>query len=426
MTVVFDVAPVGRNNIMAEKAMPRVDVASDRLSGQSISSLNEAFMQHLQGSGGLKAMDNMSEQIFPSVFGAINNCLCKPLRKHPRYANVELLWTGSTAEGVNIPNFERQGDRKPQLEFELDVLCVLRDIEVGRTLDSPAVLVQQEGTSEGYFVVYVQSPEYREKWRHFCIVPSDAKRKHEMYLNPLLIIEDLYKQIKHIFGQIPLLSERFRLEFNPPAVTLTMADFGAGKQNIIISCDLVVALELTPSCLPKRYQPWIQTLREQKWPSDDLLRKMQEQNLHLVGKCSPKGQAKVEWRLSFSSLELTIFKEIRIGLPVAVMCYRMFKMIRYWHLKTPDFLHSYHLKMIFLQACHTFPATSWTEDNLASNILGLLDNLFHCLATRSLPSYFLPDCNLIEQVHPDFIFTLLEKLSQIRKDPTRYIINLQR
>ena len=71
----------------------------DRLSGNSIASLNEALQKHLDG-GGFQVMDDLSKKLFPSVFGAIKNCLYKPLRKHPLYREVEFVWTGSTAEGV--------------------------------------------------------------------------------------------------------------------------------------------------------------------------------------------------------------------------------------------------------------------------------------------------------------------------------------
>lgn len=394
----------------------------DRVSGQSISSLNEALKKHLDG-GGFQAMDDISKQVFPPVFSAINNCLYKPLQKHPLYKEVEFIWTGSTAEGVNIPNFERGGDGNPNIEFEMDILCVFRDIKVGRSADSPAILMQQEGTSEGYFVVFLNDQEYRQRWANFSIVPSDPKRKGEMYLNPLLLVEDLYKQIQHIFAQIPLLKERFRLEFNPPAVTLSMS---TNFQQIVINCDLVVALEVPSDCLPKGYPSWIKVHGRPSWLSDELFDKVKQERLHLVGKCSPKGQPKVEWRLSFSVIELFLMKEIALQCPIAIMCYRVLKQVRFWHLKCPDIVHSYHLKMLFFQACQKYPMRSWTDENLATNLLGLLDDLIHCLVTQSLPSYFIPGCNLIEGIHSDFLFTLLQKLSRVRKDPIENITNLKR
>lgn len=58
--------------------MAQVGDEIDRLSGHSIASLNKALHEHLD-EGGFQIMDDLSKQIFPSVFGAIKNCLYKPL-----------------------------------------------------------------------------------------------------------------------------------------------------------------------------------------------------------------------------------------------------------------------------------------------------------------------------------------------------------
>ena len=402
--------------------MNMAEAEVDRVSGCTIASLDETLKKHLDG-GGFQSMDDISNQLFPSVFGAIKNCLLKPLQKHPFYKEVEFIWTGSTAEGVNIPNIERRGDKVVHLEFEMDILCVFQNLKVGRSFDSPAVLMRQEDTSKGYFVVFLNHQECRTRWSNFSIVQSHPKRKGEMYLNPLLLVEDLYKQIEHIFTQIPLIREQFQLEFNPPAVTLSMSvDF----QKITISCDIVVALELSSDCLPKEYPSWIKVQGQPTWLSDESFDKIKQENLHLVGKCSPKGNSKVEWRLSFSLIELFLMKELALQCPSAIICYRVFKQIRFWHLKCPNILHSYHLKMLFFEACHKYPVSAWADDNLATNLLGLLDHLLHCLATQSIPSYFITGYNLIEDVHSDFLFTLMKTLSNVRKDPIENITNLKR
>lgn len=134
----------------------------------------------------------------------------------------------------------------------------------------------------------------------------------------------------------------------------------------------------------------------------------------------------MEWRLSFSVIELVLMQEIASQCAAAITCYRVFKQIRFWHLEYPDILHSYHLKMVFFRACHKYPLSLWTDSNFAANLLGLLDDLFYCLATKSLPSYFIPHYNLIEAIHSDFLFTLLDKLNEVKKDPVKNITDLKR
>lgn len=218
----------------------------------------------------------MDAKIFPSVFSALKNCLHKPLQRHPRYAGVEFLWTGSTSEGVNIPNMSKGADGKVEMEFEMDILCVFRDVEVGTARDSPVIMVQQEGTPKGYYLLYVNSPQYRLKWGHFCTSPTSPGRKSEMYLNPLLLVKDLFEQIEHIFGQIPLLKDKFKLEFNPPAVTLCLGGFDSIK----VSCDLVVALELPSRTLPGGFLPWMENHGKPAWLSDDTVQRLKNESLH--------------------------------------------------------------------------------------------------------------------------------------------------
>lgn len=106
---------------MAEKPESSSDI--DRVSGQSITELKNALKDQFLGGEGFSSMDVISAKIFPSVFAAIQNCLQKPLQKHPRYTDVEFVWSGSTSEGVNIPNMSRGAGGKVEMELEMDILC---------------------------------------------------------------------------------------------------------------------------------------------------------------------------------------------------------------------------------------------------------------------------------------------------------------
>lgn len=77
---------------MAEKPDSFSD--TDRVSGQSITELNNALKDQFLVGEGFASMDGISAKIFPSVFAAIQNCLQKPLQKHPRYTDVEFVWSG--------------------------------------------------------------------------------------------------------------------------------------------------------------------------------------------------------------------------------------------------------------------------------------------------------------------------------------------
>lgn len=400
-------------------------IGIDLVSGCNIQELNEKLLEHLKESS-FSSVDELSEKIFPGVFAALKNIL-SPLKKNSRYANIEFLWTGSTSEGVNVPGFEKNGTGY-SLEFEMDMLCVIKDVKIGRTKDDPVILMLQEGTTHGYFLVYVNDPEYRRLWQDCCTRPTASNRQGEFYLNPLKLVRDLYANIEHIYRQIPVLRNKFKLEFNPPAVTMTLADgisLGGHMPSVYVSCDIVVALEMPYTTLPEAFPLVFNKSEKPVWLSNEAFSRIKSETLHLVGKQSPRGHPEIEWRLSFNRIELTFFQELREKYPVSVVCYRLFKLIRMWHLKEPKILPSYFLKMLFFTACARLPPTVWSEDKIAYCLLGLVDDLIHCLSTRFLPSYFVPSYNLLEGRHPDFIQTLLDRLVAIRREPVTHVIDVK-
>ena len=396
----------------------------DFVSGQTMKDINDGLASKYIYENSFDNVDDLSKHMFPAVFSSITHCL-SALRKHPRYKNLEFIWAGSTAEGVNVPEMDKNVDNSVSLEFEIDILCVLKDIQIGRTFDSPAILMMQKDTTFGYFLVYMNDPGYRQLWYDCCIKPtSPTRRDTELYLNPLKLVEDLYKQIEHIYNQISVMKERFVVEFNPPAVTMTLKPESTSP--VKISCDLVVALEIPYSVIPDSYPLWLGKSKKPDWLSDSAMKDIQDCCLHLVGKQSPLGQPRTEWRLSFNRVELIFFKTLKEKCPIAVTSYRILKLIRRWHLREPKILPSYFLKMIFFKACHRLSVSVWTEDSIAECVLGLLDDVIHSLATKKLASFFIPDYNLLEGKHSDFTETLVSKLINVRKDPIENILNVRR
>jgi hypothetical protein len=157
--------------------------------------------------------------------------------------------------------------------------------------------------------------------------------------------------------------------------------------------------------------------RKRIWPDDAILNKLRYHGFHLVYKpLDPLAQDSVEWRISFSKAEITLFHNMD---GFKVYCYRIFKAIYYCELTLPKVLCSYHMKTIFLWACERIPSDLWVESNLAQIIMGLLDDLLHCLVTKCCPHYFIPENNLFAHVHQDFLDHLAKVVSKIRRHPER-------
>ncbi|XP_031559336.1 protein male abnormal 21-like [Actinia tenebrosa] len=160
--------------------------------------------------------------------------------------------------------------------------------------------------------------------------------------------------------------------------------------------------------------------RTRVWPDHTILNKLLQSSFHfhLVYKpLNPLSQDSVEWRISFSQAEISLFQSMDA---FRIYCYRIFKAIYYSELTLPKVLSSYHMKTIFLWACERIPSEMWVESNLAQIIMGLLDDLLHCLVTKNCPHYFIPENNLFAHVHQDFLDHLAKVVAKIRRNPERY------
>ncbi|XP_032226788.2 uncharacterized protein LOC5502609 [Nematostella vectensis] len=181
-----------------------------------------------------------------------------------------------------------------------------------------------------------------------------------------------------------------------------------------LSVDCVIALECVgwPEIASGFFK------RSRNWPHPITLDKIRNDCFHLVYKPLDKESAdSVEWRISFSKAEAALFYSMS---PPMMHCYRIFKAIFYCELTLPKVLCSYYMKTIFLWTCERLPEEVWDESCLAQVVMGLLDELVHCLVTKSCPHYFIPECNLFEHAHQDFLLDLARKVLEIRAHPDRY------
>ena len=80
---------------------------------------------------------------------------------------------------------------------------------------------------------------------------------------------------------------------------------------------------------------------------------------------------------------------------------------------------TYHLKTIFLWACETISSEQWNSvRGWAKCFLYLLDQLIICLEHTSLPSYFIPQCNLLDGIKLFKSFQIM--IQGIRLKPLQY------
>uniref|UniRef100_A0A8C1IPD5 Mab-21 domain containing 2 n=1 Tax=Cyprinus carpio TaxID=7962 RepID=A0A8C1IPD5_CYPCA len=136
---------------------------------------------------------------------------------------------------------------------------------------------------------------------------------------------------------------------------------------------------------------------------------------YLLPACSSTGQKENEWRLSFARSEVQLKKCISASL---MQAYQACKALIIKLLSRPKAISPYHLRSLMLWACDRLPHTYLAQEDYAAHfLLGLIDDLQHCLVNKTCPNYFIPQCNMLEHLSDDAAMLHARKLSSVRSDP---------
>lgn len=87
-------------------------------------------------------------------------------------------------------------------------------------------------------------------------------------------------------------------------------------------------------------------------------------------------------------------------------------------------LSLYHLRTLLFWACDRLPATYLScpdADSPGRLLLGLLDDLAHCILGKTCPNYFLPQCNMLEHLTDAQALLVARKLAHVRSDPSEHL-----
>ena len=119
------------------------------------------------------------------------------------------------------------------------------------------------------------------------------------------------------------------------------------------------------------------------------------------------------WRVSYSGLERECVNALP---PEPKICLIIAKAIRRKFLSKPEGLISYHIKTILFYTLDK-TGSNWKKSQRANNILALLKALAEALQTRSLPRYFEPRLNTLEDMDAGTAAELKKKVHDILCSP---------
>lgn len=87
-------------------------------------------------------------------------------------------------------------------------------------------------------------------------------------------------------------------------------------------------------------------------------------------------------------------------------------------------LSLYHLRTLLFWACDRLPSAYLScpdADTPGRLLLGLLDDLAHCILGKNCPNYFLPQCNMLEHLTDAQALLVARKLAHVRSDPSEHL-----
>lgn len=162
---------------------------------------------------------------------------------------------------------------------------------------------------------------------------------------------------------------------------------------------------------------WKESRKGFDFPSRFLVSSIIKTGCTLIPKSHPKSTSpEIEWQFDFSMAEHLIFKNLT---QAQIHGFRIIKVMvenLVHHLP----LNTKHIKSVFLMTCEEMASSDW-ETNFSGCILYVLDYFLSCLKSRFLPSYFIPEYNLIDCHREDDISTMCTLMEYIRLFPTNAI-----
>ena len=319
--------------------------------------------------------------------------------------NCKILPVGSLVEGLNMPPIIKKSKKKYQRDDLSDMDLMAIKVKKLVTFDKSKVesedyfaLAETDDIHIGYARInYFKSHDFPMYYNHYAL--------QDQIIGSYL---DEYKSSKG-FGAIG------------PAITLWPEDMPntnfklPGKP---LSVDLVYALPCKE--WPPIAMDWIKRSHEKGWLTSSFIESVTQDGCHFVPvahRSSPTPHK--EWRISFVATEQRIAREIVTD--SQRQAYILIKLLYHQALKEKGIITSYHLKNIFFHACERISQAAWDE-NIGACIFYFLDLIIDCIRKKNIPSFFLPDNNLIDWLTDEDMPDLLETLQQLRNDPIAAIL----
>ncbi|XP_045203820.2 uncharacterized protein LOC123556850 [Mercenaria mercenaria] len=342
----------------------------------------------------------------------VNSLLTEDLKD-----NFKCVVTGSRAEGYTIPVYVPTALPKQEELFfgdlsDVDVLLINEKVPVStkKLQDNHdtncKAYLDYDNVYPGYARICI--PNIKQDDDSF-VFDGDAGKHYlssTRYMKKL--VSGLSKCDKEETTEVVIQGPAITLDNN---IKLTAANMNTPDGTT--ATDLVYALPCLP--WPEIANSVKDRTLKSEWLQCSLVDSIINDGCHIVAVPSKSStNPELEWRLSFSASEGRIAREAVTD--NQRQCYLFLKILRYQNMKLKSILSSYVFKSVFLHCCEQLPVHYW-KDFPGNCVLYMLDILLECLQKKHVPTYFLPENNLIGHLTNDEIAKAISTAEKLRLDP---------
>lgn len=330
----------------------------------------------------------------------------------------DIIVTGSAAEGYCLPIVTtRTNPVRMEVLSDVDVLFVSKHIPVStvRTFESSKdvkAYLDYNGVHPGYTRICV--PRIKEEDEVFVFVEGEGKYylSGTGYMKKMMSTKEQWN-----------LDETTEASVQGPAITLddhqTLTEANFDQPNAGLSKDLVLALPCSP--WPDIANGIRDRTAKSEWLQPPLVESIINDGCHVVAIPSKTSETpELEWRLSFSASEGRLAREAVTD--HQRQCYIYLKILRYQVMKPLSVLSSYVFKCVFLLCCERLPVNHWKQYP-GNCVFYMLDVLLEWLHKKHVPSYFVPQNNLIGHLSDDELKIAISVVEKLRIDPISPVLD---
>ncbi|XP_043558541.1 protein MB21D2-like isoform X2 [Chiloscyllium plagiosum] len=329
-------------------------------------------------------------------------------------ANEYLLLSGGVREGVVDMDLEELSVYVRGTDYDMDFTLLVPALKLHDRNQPVTLDMRHSALCHSWLSLRLFDEGTINKWKDCCTIVDHINGGTNYFFSPTRVADWFHDAITIVLAEIQKKPQRGmpkveKVERNGMVISIVLA---VGSSRMLYDVIPVVSFKGWPAVA----QSW---LMENHFWDGKITEEEVISGFYLVPASSLNGKRENEWRLSFARSEVQLKKCISSSL---MQAYQACKAIIMKLLSRPKAISPYHLRSMMLWACDRLPATFLAQEEYAADfLLGLIDDLQHCLLNRSCPNYFIPQCNMFEHLSDEAAVLHARKLSSVRSDPAEHL-----